>query len=85
MTNQPRSGKAEPGPTLRKGPETGHSGTSVRHGHLDAAAELPAPQRNRTNGRGERRQSAGTDLFVPARLPLEIVVTGVERWPAISA
>ena len=32
------------------------------------------------NGRGERSQTSTTDLNVPARLPLEIVLTGVERW-----
>jgi hypothetical protein len=31
-------------------------------------------------GRGERRQTSTTDLFVPIRLPLEIEVTGTERW-----
>jgi len=31
-------------------------------------------------GRGERRQTSTTDLFVAARLPLEIAITGLERW-----
>ena len=31
-------------------------------------------------GRGERRQTSTTDLHVPARLPLEIALTGVEQW-----
>jgi hypothetical protein len=29
---------------------------------------------------GERRRTSTTDLTVPARLPLEIALTGVERW-----
>ena len=32
------------------------------------------------NGRGERRQTTLRHLNVPANLPLEIEVTGVERW-----
>ena len=32
------------------------------------------------SGRGERRQTSTTDLNVPVRLPLEIALTGVERW-----
>ena len=32
------------------------------------------------SGRGERRQTSTTDLNVPARLPLEIALTGVEQW-----
>jgi len=31
-------------------------------------------------GRGERRQTSTTDLSVPASLPLEIAITGIERW-----
>ena len=31
-------------------------------------------------GRGKRSHSAATDLNVPARLPLEIELTGLERW-----
>ena len=32
------------------------------------------------SGRGERRQTTATDLFVPVRLPLRIEVHGPERW-----
>jgi hypothetical protein len=35
-------------------------------------------------GRGERSQTPGTDLNVPAPLPLEIEVTGPERGPCSS-
>jgi hypothetical protein len=41
------------------------------------------PRTNRVlqgSGRGERRQTSTTDLVVPVRLPLEIALTGVERW-----
>lgn len=31
-------------------------------------------------GRGERSQTSTTDLNVPARLPLEIALTGVAQW-----
>jgi len=36
------------------------------------------------HGRGERRQTSTTDLDVPVRLPLEIALTGVERWQCNS-
>jgi hypothetical protein len=42
-------------------------------------AVLSADHRGRY-GRGERRQTSTTDLCVPARLPLEIALTGLERW-----
>ena len=32
------------------------------------------------NGRGERRQTTLRHLNVPVRLPLQIVLTGAERW-----
>ena len=37
---------------------------------------------NRTDvhDRGERSQTSTTDPNVPARLPLEIALTGVEQW-----
>ena len=34
----------------------------------------------RSIGRGERSQPSGTDLFVPVVWPLEIALTGLERW-----
>lgn len=39
-----------------------------------------ALETKRCIGRGERSQTSTTDLNVPARLPLEIEVTGPERW-----
>jgi hypothetical protein len=53
------------------------SAHAVRHG---LAAALPAELRILVNGRGERRQTSMTDLNVPVHLPLEIALTGVERW-----
>ena len=38
----------------------------------------------RQTGRGERRQTTLRHLNVPANLPLEIEVTGVERWLRMS-
>lgn len=48
---------------------------------LDAA--LPAVfeiGKERESGRVDRRQAARTDLNVPGPLPLEIALTGTERW-----
>ena len=36
--------------------------------------------KERQSGRGERRQATLRHLNVPASLPLEIEVTGAERW-----
>ncbi len=54
------------------------------HGWSEAFGTLPlllnAGRAFSTDGRGERRQTSTTDLTVPVRLPLEIALTGVERW-----
>lgn len=51
---------------------------------LDLAAALPAVFELGCSiaefGRGERRQTTLRHLNVPANLPLEIEVTGTERW-----
>ena len=53
------------------------SAHAVRHG---LGAALPEEVGILVNGRGERRQTSMTDLDVPIRLLLEIVLTGAEGW-----
>jgi hypothetical protein len=53
------------------------SAHAVRHG---LAAALPQEVGILVSGRGERRQATLRHLNVPASLPLEIAVTGAERW-----
>jgi hypothetical protein len=53
------------------------SAHAVRHG---LGAALPAEVGILVSGRGERRQATFRHLNVPASLPLEIEVTGTERW-----
>ena len=53
------------------------NGASAEHEMRQRAGLLI---RTDVHGRGERSHTAITDLIVPARLPLEIEVTGAERW-----
>jgi hypothetical protein len=61
-------------------------GRHSRLAHTDTA-EARKKRRQRTEtgtlrcfGRGERRQATLRHLNVPASLPLDIAVTGTERW-----
>ena len=50
---------------------------AVRHG---LGAALPAEVGILVSGRGERRQATLRHLIVPTSLPLQIELTGTERW-----
>jgi hypothetical protein len=54
--------------------------SAVDHPPMLSATSLDAARERRGNGRGERRQTTLRHLNVPASLPLEIEVTGTERW-----
>ena len=54
--------------------------TTAPGGNKKAGPRWPGLVVSGEFGRGERRQTSTTDLNVPVRLPLEIALTGVERW-----
>jgi hypothetical protein len=59
----------------------GHAGPMDGPGREEARPQSCSPASEcHENGRGERSQASGTDLFVPAVWPLEIALTGAERW-----